>query len=148
MTDEKQLARAGIAIMEQLLEIDQLANAIAGSLEILVRTLDCEAGVVWYRDPKSDRLIPLYHIGPSDVSNVSIENGIGIEGIVTSSGNSILIEDVSVDPRFEGTVFDESGFVAKSMICVPLKSSTRKTAVFSAQMKCCSARAWQHLLLS
>ena len=108
MTDEKQLARAGIAIMEQLLEIDQLANAIAGSLEILVRTLDCEAGVVWYRDPKSDRLIPLYHIGPSDVSNVSIENGIGIEGIVTSSGNSILIEDVSVDPRFEGTVFDEN----------------------------------------
>lgn len=122
MTDEKQLARAGIAIMEQLLEIDQLANAIAGSLEILVRTLDCEAGVVWYRDPKSDRLIPLYHIGPSDVSNVSIENGIGIEGIVTSSGNSILIEDVSVDPRFEGTVFDESGFVAKSMICVPLNN--------------------------
>ena len=122
MTDEKQLARAGVAIMEQLLEINQLANAIAGSLEILVHTLDCEAGVVWYRDSKSDRLIPLYHIGPSDVSNVSIENGIGIEGIVTSSGNSVLIEDVSADSRFEGTVFDESGFVAKSMICVPLNN--------------------------
>ena len=122
MTDEKQLARAGIAIMEQLLEIDQLANAIAGSLEILVRTLDCEAGVVWYRDPKSDRLIPLYHIGPSDVSNVSIENGIGIEGIVTSSGKSAILADTASDPRFEGTVFDEGGFAAKTMICVPLNN--------------------------
>ena len=122
MTDENKLSKASIAIIEQLLEVDQLENAIAGSLEILVRTLDCEAGVIWYRDPKRDRLIPLYHIGPSDVSNVSIENGIGIEGIVTSSGSSVLIEDTSADPRFEGTVFDENGFAAKSMICVPLNN--------------------------
>ena len=122
MTDEKKLARASIAIIEQLLETDQLENALAGSLEIIVRTLDCEAGVIWYRDLETDRLIPLYHIGPSDISNVSIENGIGIEGIVTGSGNSVLIEDTSKDPRFEGTVFDESGFSAKSMICVPLNN--------------------------
>ena len=122
MTDEKKLARASITIIEKLLEVDQLENALAGALEIIVRTLDCEAGVIWYRDPKTDRLIPLYHIGPSDISNISIENGIGIEGIVTSSGDSILIEDTSADPRFEGTVFDENGFSAKSMICVPLNN--------------------------
>ena len=122
MTDEKKLARASITIIEKLLEVDQLENALAGALEIIVRTLNCEAGVIWYRDPKTDRLIPLYHIGPSDISNISIENGIGIEGIVTSSGDSILIEDTSTDPRFEGTVFDENGFSAKSMICVPLNN--------------------------
>ena len=122
MTDEKKLARASITIIEKLLEVDQLENALAGALEIIVRTLDCEAGVIWYRNPKTDRLIPLYHIGPSDISNISIENGIGIEGIVTSSGDSILIEDTSADPRFEGTVFDENGFSAKSMICVPLNN--------------------------
>ena len=58
----------------------------------------------------------------SDISNISIENGIGIEGIVTNSGDSLLIEDASTDPRFEGTVFDENGFSAKSMICVPLNN--------------------------
>ena len=122
MTDEKKLARASITIIEKLLEVDQLENALAGALEIIVRTLDCEAGVIWYRVPKTDRLIPLYHIGPSDISSISIENGIGIEGIVTNSGDSILIEDTSADPRFEGTVFDENGFSAKSMICVPLNN--------------------------
>ena len=122
MTDEKKLARASITIIEKLLEVDQLENALAGALEIIVRTLDCEAGVIWYRVPKTDRLIPLYHIGPSDISSISIENGIGIEGIVTNSGDSILIEDTSADPCFEGTVFDENGFSAKSMICVPLNN--------------------------
>ena len=100
MTDEKKLARASITIIEKLLEVDQLENALAGALEIIVRTLDCEAGVIWYRVPKTDRLIPLYHIGPSDISSISIENGVGIEGIVTNSGDSILIEDTSADPRF------------------------------------------------
>ena len=122
MTDEKKLARASITIIEKLLEVDQLENALAGALEIIVRTLDCEAGVIWYRVLKTDRLIPLYHIGPSDISSISIENGVGIEGIVTNSGDSILIEDTSADPRFEGTVFDENGFSAKSMICVPLNN--------------------------
>ena len=122
MTDDKRLARASYEIMEQLLEVDQLEEALAGSLEIIVRTLDCEAGVIWYLDPKSGRLNPLFHIGPSDISDISIENGVGVEGVVTSTGKSALIADAASDPRFEGTVFDESGFTAKSMICVPLNN--------------------------
>ena len=122
MTEDKRLARASYEIMEQLLEVDQLEEALAGSLEIIVRTLDCEAGVIWYLDPKTGRLSPLFHIGPSDISDISIENGVGVEGVVTSTGKSALIADAASDPRFEGTVFDESGFTAKSMICVPLNN--------------------------
>ena len=122
MTDDRRLARASYEIMEQLLEVDRLEEALAGSLEIIVRTLDCEAGVIWYLDPKTGRLSPIFHIGPSDISNISIENGVGIEGVVTSSGKSALLADAASDPRFEGTVFDEAGFTAKSMICVPLNN--------------------------
>ena len=122
MQKENRFAKATYEIMEQLLEVDQLDHALAGSLEIIVRTLDSEAGVLWYLDPKTDRLSALFHIGPSDISNVSIENGTGIEGIVTRTGKSVLIRDTADDPRFEGTVFDENGFTAKSMICVPLNN--------------------------
>jgi ABC-type lipoprotein export system ATPase subunit/putative methionine-R-sulfoxide reductase with GAF domain len=122
MSSEKRFAKASFEIIEQLLEVDQLDHALAGSLEIIVRTLESEAGILWYLDPKTDRLNAMFHIGPSDISNVSIENGMGIEGIVTKTGKSIMISDTTADPRFDGTVFDSSGFTARSMICVPLNN--------------------------
>lgn len=122
MAEGKRFAKATYEIMEQLLEVDQIESALAGSLEVMVRTLDTEVGVIWVLNPKDNRLSPLFHIGPSDVSNISIENGVGIEGVVTSSGKSVVLADTAADPRFEGTVFDESGFVAKTMLCVPLNN--------------------------
>ena len=122
MSEEKRFARATWQIMEQLLEVDNLEDALAGSLEIIVKTLNSEAGAIWILDPKSDRLSPLFHIGPADISNISVENGLGIEGVVTKTGESIMVEDAANDPRFDGSVFDDNGLVTKTMICVPLNN--------------------------
>jgi len=108
--------------MEQLLEVDDLEQALAGSLEIIVDTLQSEAGAIWFLDESTNRLTPLFHIGPADISNISIENGIGIEGIVTSTGKSVIVTDAASDQRFDGTVFDDNGLVTKTMICVPLNN--------------------------
>lgn len=107
-------------IMEQLLETESLDEALTLSLETIVSTLDSEAGAIWLLDTKTDRISPYFHIGPADISNISVENGLGVEGIVTKTGKSMMIEDTATDPRFEGTVFDDQGIKAKSMICVPL----------------------------
>ena len=122
MSEEKRFARATWQIMEQLLEVDNLEDALAGSLEIIVKTLNSEAGAIWFLDPKSDRLSPLFHIGPVDISNISVENGLGIEGVVTKTGTSVMVEDAANDPRFEGSVFDDNGLATKTMICVPLNN--------------------------
>ena len=126
MEQEKRFAQATYQIMEQLLEVDNLEEALSGSLEIIVKTLNSQAGIIWYLDPNTDRLVPIYHIGPSDISGITVENGMSIEGLVTKTGQSIRIEDASGDPRFEGSVFDENGFVTKTMVCVPL-NDTKKT---------------------
>lgn len=120
MAEEKHFTKATWQIMEQLLEVDSLEEALSGSLEIIVRTLNSEAGAIWMLDEKTGRLTPLFHIGPADISNISIENGIGIEGIVTKTGKSIMVEDIAKDERFEGTVFDDNGLQTKTVICVPL----------------------------
>ena len=122
MTEEKRFAKATWQIMEQLLEVDNLEDALAGSLEIVVNTLNSEAGAIWFLDPKTDRLSPLFHIGPVDISNITVENGLGLEGIVTRTGKSVMVEDAASDPRFDGTVFDDNGLVTKTMICVPLNN--------------------------
>lgn len=122
MAVEKRFRRVTFQLMEQLLEVTNLEEALAGSLEIIVKELESEAGAIWLLDKKTDRLAPVFHIGPTDISNISIENGIGIEGLVTKTGKSMLVEDASADQRFDGCVFDDNGLVTKSMICVPLNN--------------------------
>ena len=122
MAEEKRFTRATWQIMEQLLEVEDLESALSGSLEIIVNTLNSEAGAIWLLDPKTDRLSPLYHIGPADISNLMVENGLGIEGVVTKTGKSVIVEDAVNDPRFDGGVFDDNGLITKTMICVPLNN--------------------------
>ena len=122
MAVEKRYTQATWKIMEQLLEVDRLEDALPGSLEIIYNTLNSEAGAIWLLDKSTDRLSPLFHIGPADVSNITVENGQGIEGVVTKTGRSIMVQDAPNDPRFDGTAFDENGLTAKTMLCVPLNN--------------------------
>ncbi len=119
---DKKLAKATWRIMEQLLEVENLDEALSGSLEIIVQTLNCEAGAVWILDPNTDRLSPLTHIGPIDLSGITVENGVGIEGVVTQSGKSVMIADTLKDPRYEGSIFDDQGVPVKTLLCVPLNN--------------------------
>ena len=122
MADSNRFKRVTFQLMEQLLEVNNLEEALSGSLEIIVRELDSEAGAIWLLDKKTNRLAPVFHIGPTDISNISIENGIGIEGLVTKTGKSMLVSDAATDMRFDGCVFDDNGLVTKTMICVPLNN--------------------------
>ncbi|MBR1796994.1 MAG: ATP-binding cassette domain-containing protein [Clostridiales bacterium] len=122
MPTDKRFRAVTFRLMEQLLEVNNLEEALAGSLEIIVNELQSEAGAIWLLDKKTDRLAPVFHIGPSDISNISIENGIGIEGLVTKTGKSMLVSDAAADPRFDGTVFDDNGLITRTMICVPLNN--------------------------
>ena len=122
MIHEKRLMKATWQVMEQLLEVDRIDEALSGSLDIIVNTLESEAGAIWILDENTNRLIPMFHIGPADISGVSVENGIGIEGVVTGTGKSMIVSDAANDPRFDGYVFDDYGLVTKSVICVPLNN--------------------------
>ena len=53
MEQSNKFSRASWQIMEQLLEVDDLFEALSGSLEIIVKTLNSEAGAIWYLDPKT-----------------------------------------------------------------------------------------------
>ena len=90
---ENRFAKVTWQIMEQLLEVDSIDEALSGSLEIIVNTLKSEAGAIWILDPKTDRISPLFTKGEIDFSGISVENGVGIEGVVTKSGKSMIISD-------------------------------------------------------
>ena len=122
MAETNRFTKATWDIMEQLLNVPDLETALSGSLEIIVETLNSEAGAIWLLDRNTDRLTPMFHIGPADISNISVENGLGIEGLVTKTGESVIISDAASDSRFDGSVFDDNGLTAKTMLCVPLNN--------------------------
>ena len=124
MTDKKTRFNQAIWQVTQVLHDEEvLDNALSSCLEIIIKTLGCEAGSIWVLDKKSDRLFPIFNQGPVDISGITIENGQGIAGSVVKEGKSVIVEDTSKDERFSRSVDEESGFVTKSMICVPIKNS-------------------------
>ena len=48
-------------LLEQILETEELSEALSGALEMLTRILNCEAGAVWLLDRNADRLVPVFH---------------------------------------------------------------------------------------
>ena len=127
MLDENRIIAVTWKTSSCILEADSLDEALSGSLEILMREFDSEAGAIWLLDKKTDRLVPIYYAGPIDLSNLSIENGAGIEGVVTRIGESVVSADSSSDTRFDGSAFDDHGLIAKTMICVPLRNVSEIT---------------------
>ena len=60
MGETKRFTKATWQIMEQLLEVDSLDDALSGSLEIIVRTLNSEAGAIWLLDPNTCIMINMF----------------------------------------------------------------------------------------
>ena len=110
-------------ITDKLRNSEDLNGALNDSLEIIIETLSSEAGTIWLLDKKTNRLFPEINVGPVDITGITIENGQGIAGSVVEKGESVIVEDAEKDERFTRSVDEESGFVTKSVICVPLKNS-------------------------
>jgi GAF domain-containing protein len=55
-----------------------------------------------------------------DLSGIRIRVGEGIAGTVAATGKPILVPDVAGDPRFSHKVDELTGFVTRSLICLPL----------------------------
>ena len=124
MADRKtRFTQAIWRITQQLRDFKVLDNALSACLETIVATLNSEAGTIWLLDKGSNRLFPVFNHGPVDISGITIENGQGIAGSVVQSGDSVIISSVENDRRFSRSVDEESGFVTRTLICVPLKNA-------------------------
>lgn len=124
MADRKtRISQAIWQITQQLRDCTVLDDALSVCLETIIAALNSEAGSIWLLDKGSNRLFPVFNHGPVDISGITIENGQGIAGSVVQNGESVITSSVGDDPRFSRSVDEESGFVTKTLICVPLKNT-------------------------
>ncbi|SEL16907.1 ABC-type lipoprotein export system, ATPase component [Ruminococcus sp. YRD2003] len=116
---------ATMQIMEQLLETDDVYEVLSHSLETMVKIVHCEAAVVWITDSRQERLYPLFHKGPSDITGISIQNGSGSEGQCVLNGETVMHSGSGIS-----TVYDGSGFKAASVMCLPLTVRSKAYGCF------------------
>lgn len=100
------------------LYLDILLNSIVKSAMELLKT---EAGSLLLFDEKGDLRFKII-LGESGqaIKDKLVLPGKGISGWVVSTGTPAIVNDVSKDQRFDPEFDRESGFITKSILCVPL----------------------------
>jgi HD-GYP domain-containing protein (c-di-GMP phosphodiesterase class II) len=90
--------------------------------------LEVEATSVWELDERSDPPVLQLHVATGtygeNLQEITIPVGQGIIGQVVATGERVLVEDVTSDSRHYKQVDQQSGFVTRSILCVPLRAPT------------------------
>ncbi|MEE2924815.1 MAG: GAF domain-containing sensor histidine kinase [bacterium] len=103
-------------------EIDSLLKEIMNYTKKILRSEACSLLLV---DEDSEKLF-FYVTDDSgaDLEAIRIDKGQGIVGAVFESGESTIVNNVEEDPRFFGGVDQQTGFITKSLVCVPMSVGT------------------------
>lgn len=108
-------------ITRLLQEAESLEEALRTSLGEVVKAVGAEAGTIWFYNASGDkRIYPSFWIGGADLTGLSLAPGEGIAGTVVKEGKTTVVKDCQKDERWAGRFDETTGFVTKSMVCVPL----------------------------
>jgi signal transduction histidine kinase len=118
-------------------DLDQLLVVIVDEVQ---NVLNCEgAGVLLYDREKDDFYWRTVRDKESFLSSAQEEIRIpkdqGVCGWVFSSGEPALVNDALNDPRVYREVDTKSGFITRTMICVPLQTREKRLGVLYALNK-------------
>jgi GAF domain-containing protein len=98
-------------------------DAILGAIaEATVVLFDAEAASIALYDAATDRLVFEVAAGAEGggVVGLAIEPSQGVAGYVFSSGQPIALTDVAADARFGRSTAEQTGYVPRSLVGVPL----------------------------
>lgn len=115
---EARVARAA-AVLDSEADHASLLRAI---VEVARGIFGAKASSVMLFDEEADELVFEAVVGEGEDSLLGrrIPSNTGIAGWVLSSGEPLVIEDVSSDPRFDREVAEGSGYVPKGLMAAPL----------------------------
>lgn len=123
LTEAERLRQA-----EMLLDLSKRVAAIESLdeiLEILVEMttweVGAERGTLFLNDPQTGELYSRVAQG-NFKREIRILNTSGVAGHVFTTGEGVIIDDAYADSRFNRSVDEQTGFVTRSIICVPIKT--------------------------
>lgn len=124
--------------LQVLYEASLLINStldLKGLLKVLMKqaetVLEAEASSVMLLDEARQELVFEVATGEAGekLQHIRVPVGQGIAGYVARNREAVLVEDAQNDPRLYKKADKESGFVTRSMICVPVTAKEKLIGV-------------------
>ena len=105
--------------ISSIYNLDQLLDLIMREAETAV---SAEASCIALLDTSDNLLHIEFASGEADegVRHLTLTMGQGILGEVAASGKEIRVEDTRLDPRFDSSVDQQTGFTTKNQSWLPL----------------------------
>jgi len=144
VTESKELEKRILESNRHLLALNAIASTVSQSLSLdiilnsaldkALEMIDAEVGGILLLDEKSQTLSYRVHRGLSDkfvmLGTAILALGQGVSGMAAQRGETLVVEDVSRDPRVSRRpLVAEEGL--KAFISVPLKSKERVVGVLN-----------------
>jgi GAF domain-containing protein len=103
---------------------DELLESIAETARSLFGAAACSIALLEDEDSDDARLVFQVAVGrgAESVLDLTIPASQGLAGFVVRSGQPLVIDDVSGDPRFARSFAGETGYVPRSVVAVPLET--------------------------
>lgn len=111
--------RAAIAERLEAPAGEAILRSVVDAAAILIRA---EAASIALFDPSTGQLVFRVAAGEhgQGVVGLSVEPGEGVAGYVYSSGQPLAIGETTIDPRFRREAAEQTGYVPRSLLAVPL----------------------------
>jgi GAF domain-containing protein len=125
--------------------VERLADSLAersdfGLAELMDRVLEylhIEALSIFMLERATDELLCKYAAGPvgQQVFGLRIPVGQGVVGWVVKYEEDLIVPSTDLDPRFYGGVDEQTGFVTRSILCVPMLQAGQIIGAIEAMNK-------------
>lgn len=105
-------------LLNSTLDLDKILEII---LDTAIKNLDADRGTVYLIDYEKKQLWSKVLQGDNLVE-VRLDLGQGIAGYVAQTGKKVILKDAYKDERFNPDFDRKTGYVTKSILCMPMKN--------------------------
>ena len=111
-----------LSISQKMASMDSLDEVLTALVEVTTAELNAERGTLFLNDAATNELYSRVAQGNFQ-REIRLLNNSGIAGHVFTGGEGLIIDDAYADPRFNRTIDEQTGFVTRSILCVPISTA-------------------------
>ena len=123
-SDAKHLRETALLleVNRRMAAYESLDEVLAALVEMTTAELGTERGSLFLNDPGTNELYSRVAQG-NFRHEIRILNNSGIAGHVYTSGEPLVVHDAYSHPFFNATVDEQTGFVTRNLMCVPIRTA-------------------------
>jgi adenylate cyclase len=110
-----------LAVSRRMAAFESLDEVLHALVEMTTSELDAERGSLFLNDPATNELYSRVAQG-NFRREIRLPNTTGIAGYVFTTGEPLNIADPYSDSRFNRSIDEQTGYVTRNIVCVPIKT--------------------------